>query len=219
MEGAVVNVTVHVHVDHIVMAVADLSDAAVRVHKLLGAEVTPGGRHDGIGTENAIVPLGQTYLELVCVVDADAAVKSPFGRLILRSPSVFAGWAALAPEPFAEGSNISREALSRKNVSVELAGLDETDGRSDRPFLLRRPTDQVVPGSDRRSAGRLVSMLVARPSGSGWPPVPRGDTAVQFVRDSSSQGALLAVSIQTPSGHTVTIDDANWSSSTGDAGR
>jgi Glyoxalase-like domain len=41
-----------------------------------------GGRHPGWGTANRIVPLGETYLELVAVVDEAEAAQSAFGRRV-----------------------------------------------------------------------------------------------------------------------------------------
>src|SRR2546428_98177 len=36
----------------------------------------PGGRHEGLGTHNRIVPLGGGYLELMAVLDPEAAASS-----------------------------------------------------------------------------------------------------------------------------------------------
>jgi hypothetical protein len=46
-----------------------------------------GGRHPGWGTANRIVPLGNTYLEVVAAVDAAEADGSPFGRWVAAAPS------------------------------------------------------------------------------------------------------------------------------------
>ena len=45
-----------------------------------------GGRHPGWGTANRIVPLGDTYIELVTVVDEAEAAQSPFGRWVASAP-------------------------------------------------------------------------------------------------------------------------------------
>ena len=43
-----------------------------------------GGRHPGYGTANRIVPLADSYLELVTVADESEAVRSPFGSWVAR---------------------------------------------------------------------------------------------------------------------------------------
>ena len=45
-------------IDHAVLAVADLNDAAQRLRARTGLASIPGGRHPAWGTENRIVPLG-----------------------------------------------------------------------------------------------------------------------------------------------------------------
>jgi hypothetical protein len=66
-------------VDHVIVAVADLDDAARRYDEQHGLTSVAGGRHPGHGTGNRIVPLGDSYIELMAVVDADEAASSPLG--------------------------------------------------------------------------------------------------------------------------------------------
>jgi catechol 2,3-dioxygenase-like lactoylglutathione lyase family enzyme len=54
--------------DHAVIAVRDLAEA-MRRYEALGFAVSPGGRHTGRGTENAIIRFGLDYLELIAVYD------------------------------------------------------------------------------------------------------------------------------------------------------
>ncbi|HEY6653120.1 MAG TPA: VOC family protein, partial [Solirubrobacterales bacterium] len=61
------------HIDHVIYATADLDGAAARVESELGLSVVPGGRHEGHGTHNRIVPLGGGYLELMAVADPHEA--------------------------------------------------------------------------------------------------------------------------------------------------
>src|SRR5579862_2137070 len=58
--------------DHSVIAVRDL-DAAISAYQALGFEVSPGGRHTGLGTYNAIIRFGLDYLELLSVYDKSEA--------------------------------------------------------------------------------------------------------------------------------------------------
>jgi len=62
-------------IDHIVLCVDDLEEAAAEVQRRFGLRQLPGGRHAGHGTENRIVPLGS------------AAASSPFGRWVAARAS------------------------------------------------------------------------------------------------------------------------------------
>lgn len=70
-----------------VIAVADLDEAAGEILENHGLASVEGGRHAGHGTANRIVPLGPDYLELVTVVDEAEADSSPFGRWVARHAS------------------------------------------------------------------------------------------------------------------------------------
>lgn len=71
--------------DHIVFAVRDLDEAADRFRRELGLDSAVGGRHTGWGTANRIVPLGEEYVELIAVIDADEAAGHPFGRAVIAA--------------------------------------------------------------------------------------------------------------------------------------
>ena len=62
-----------VRIDHAIWATRDLDAAAARFEREHGLRAAGGGRHDGMGTHNRIVPLGGGYLELLAVADADEA--------------------------------------------------------------------------------------------------------------------------------------------------
>ena len=67
--------------DHVLIAVSDLETAASEVEQRHGLASVEGGRHQGLGTANAIVPLGGTYLELVAVVDEAEAARERVRKL------------------------------------------------------------------------------------------------------------------------------------------
>lgn len=70
-------------IDHVVYAVRDLDAAAERFRRDLGLDSAAGGRHAGWGTGNRIVPLGDSYVELISVIDAEEAEGTAFGRSML----------------------------------------------------------------------------------------------------------------------------------------
>ena len=71
-------------IDHVVYGTSDLDAAAARVEADLGLTAVAGGRHDGVGTHNRIVPLGDgTFIELLAVADADEAAGSELGAALL----------------------------------------------------------------------------------------------------------------------------------------
>ena len=71
-------------VDHVLIAVGNLDEAAERFERDYGLKSIDGGTHPGWGTANRIVPLGREYLELIGVVDPDEAIEHPFGRWMLQ---------------------------------------------------------------------------------------------------------------------------------------
>ena len=82
--------------DHVLVAVRDLAEAARKFETTYGLRALEGGRHPGVGTANMIVPLGDTYLELIAVVDQEEGRRSPTTRRISRAVEdgrTFATWA------------------------------------------------------------------------------------------------------------------------------
>src|SRR5579884_3417649 len=68
--------------DHAVIGVRNL-DEAIRRYQSLGFDVSPGGRHTGLGTYNAIVRFGLDYLELISIYDENEVVAGRFGGKVL----------------------------------------------------------------------------------------------------------------------------------------
>src|SRR5262245_57733018 len=76
-------------IDHVVIVVSDLDAAAELLYERHGLASVAGGRHAGQGTGNRIVPLGESYLELMAVVDGDEAAGSPLGSWVERRLGAF----------------------------------------------------------------------------------------------------------------------------------
>lgn len=85
-------------VDHLVYGAPDLDAGVERIEQLLGVRATPGGRHPGGGTRNALLALGPaTYLEIIGPDPDQPRPSEPrtFGIDDLTTPRLVA-WAAKA---------------------------------------------------------------------------------------------------------------------------
>lgn len=85
--------------DHLVYAAPDLERAVEALDALLGVRATPGGRHEGVGTRNALIALSaESYLEIIAPDPSQPAPAGPrpFGLDGLATPRL-AAWAVKAP--------------------------------------------------------------------------------------------------------------------------
>lgn len=74
--------------DHIVVCVPDLAEAARDYQERLGLTAVEGGRHSGHGTANRLIPLGDVYIELLAVVEAKEAKTSALGTWAMHRAAV-----------------------------------------------------------------------------------------------------------------------------------
>ena len=142
-------------IDHVLIPVDDLAAAGAVVNARYGLTSIEGGRHPSWGTANRVVPLGDAYVELVAVVDRDAAALSSFGRWILgAAPGQPLGWAvrtrAIAEIgrrlglPIAEGSRTTPEG---DVLRWWIAGLDEATAEPGLPFFIQWADGVSPPGA------------------------------------------------------------------------
>lgn len=66
-------------IDHVVICVPDLDQSVREFEELHGVVSLAGGHHEGHGTANRLIPLGDAYLELLAVVDPKKAMTSALG--------------------------------------------------------------------------------------------------------------------------------------------
>jgi len=140
----------------VLIAVADLAAAGREIESRHGLASIEGGRHPEWGTANRIVPLGDSYLELVAVVDATKAVESAFGRWVASGVSATArplGWAVRTSQldevarrldlPVHAGS---RTTLGGDQVRWRSAGIDQAIAEPSHPFFIEWGTQTQLPG-------------------------------------------------------------------------
>lgn len=142
--------------DHVLISVVDLEAAARELEDRHGLRSLPGGRHPGWGTENRIVPLGDTYLELVRVADETEAEGSLLGRWAIAarpaSPRPL-GWcvrtdglddrAARLGVAVIEGS---RDAPGGEQLRWRTAGLEAAVAEPCLPFFIEWGNGTSFPG-------------------------------------------------------------------------
>jgi hypothetical protein len=142
-----------VRIDHVIYAAADLDAAAARVEAFLGVAAAGGGRHEGLGTHNRIVPLGGGYLELLAVADRAEAERSPLGAAVLERIRTggdgLMGWAVAvdAVEPVAQRLEVAVSTIAREGLSARLAGVAEAMREPCLPFFIARDPGVADPGA------------------------------------------------------------------------
>ena len=205
--------------DHVLVAVVDLAEAARVIQDAHGLTATAGGRHPGWGTANRIVPLGDAYLELITVADSTGAARSPFGRWVAASqggPLRPLGWAVRTRELDGVASRLgltieagSRTGRDGELVRWRLAGVAEAAAEPALPFFIEWAPETQLPGRARalHAAGE-VGIAEVRVSGdpdhiNGW----LGSHSVPIeIRPGVS--ALTAVVIRSASGEEIVLDGA-----------
>jgi hypothetical protein len=139
-------------IDHVIYATTDLDRAAARVESELGLSAVRGGRHDGHGTHNRIVPLGGGYLELMAVADPEEAAESPIGRAVQawltdHAEGLFA-WAVEAEDLDSVAARLGSPitTVTRDGFSARLVGVAEALRDPWQPFFIAR--DHAIPDPD-----------------------------------------------------------------------
>lgn len=154
-------------IDHVGYAVADLDEAARRWRREFGLDSAPGGRHASWGTANRIVPLGDQYVELIGIADADEARGSWFGRSMLERMSAGDGWflVVVATDDLdAEASRLgletsegSRTRPDGTRLGWRSAGFEDARREPWMPFFIQWTTSpDLHPGRTRAGHGIRV---------------------------------------------------------------
>jgi hypothetical protein len=121
--------------------------------------VAAGGRHEGLGTHNRIVPLGGGYLELLAVADAAEAAGSPLGAALLRRIETVGegllGYAVSVEDVAApaERLGVQVSTITRSGFTGTLAGVAEALAEPCLPFFVHRARHVPDPGANGRAGG------------------------------------------------------------------
>ena len=156
-------------IDHAIWATQDRDAAAAHFERVHGLAAAGGGRHDGMGTHNRIVPLGGGYLELLAVADAEEAAGSPLGRTVVDTlASVgegWMGWAVAVTDAEDVASRLGTELsdITRDGFSARLTGVAEALAEPALPFFVERGPGTPDPGEAGDAGGLPGSRSPATP--------------------------------------------------------
>ena len=138
-----------------------------------GLASVAGGRHEGWGTANRIVPLGESYLELIAVVDVDEAEQSEFGRAVRRAITEdrpLVGWVVATDDIDAVASRLDLEVEQKSRETADgstlrLAGRRHRACDGDRCAAVLRPVGRAGRSGSRP---RRRSATRRSPRGIAW---------------------------------------------------
>jgi catechol 2,3-dioxygenase-like lactoylglutathione lyase family enzyme len=131
--------------DHAIIGVRDLTEAMQR-YQALGFAVSPGGRHTGRGTHNAIIRFGLDYLELISIYDErELAGRGLNGQ-------------ALADFLKKQEGGLVGYALASAGIEEDAARFQQTGLTAEGPFAMQR----------LRPDGRLLSWQLLVPGSVPW---------------------------------------------------
>ena len=145
-------------VDHVIYAATDLGAVTARFEAELGVSASGGGRHEGHGTHNRIVPLGDGYLEVLAVADRHEAAMSPFGRGLaarLESGEGWFAWAVAVPDVDAVARRLGTtvSTIRREGLSAQLTGVEQAMREPLLPFFISRDPGVPDPGAGGEAGG------------------------------------------------------------------
>lgn len=205
--------------DHLSFAAGPdgLASTAQRIGGLLGKDFVDGGVHPRFGTRNMILPLaGNTYLEIVEVLDHPASDKAPFGQAVRARSALgggWLGWVVAVDDISVVEQRLGREAAHgnrHRPDGSELAwkqiGVNGLIADPQLPFFI----EWESPAEMHPSAGADPEFSLACLEIAGDPhrvsewlgetvEAPLEDVKVEWVAPNGTPG-IIAVQVQTPNG-------------------
>ena len=205
--------------DHLSFAAGPdgLASTAQRIGGLLGKDFIDGGVHPRFGTRNMIMPLaGNTYLEVVEVLDHPASDKAPFGQAV-RARSLLGGgwlgWVVAVDDISVVEARLGREAVKGSRhrpdgtaLSWKQIGVNGLIADPQLPFFVEWDSpSEMHPSADADPAFSLACLEIAGDPQrvSEWlgetVEAPLEDVKVEWVAPNGTPG-ILAAQVQTPRG-------------------
>ncbi|MDP9346492.1 MAG: VOC family protein [Actinomycetota bacterium] len=158
-------------IDHVLWRTTDLDAAVAHFAREHDLHATGGGRHEGQGTHNRVIPLGGGYLELIAVADAEEAAASPFGAAIAAAPEGLMAWAVSVEGVAVHAARLSVavSTVARAGLTARLAGVEQALGNPIVPFFIERDLNIADPGADGGSGGiARIELTGDRNVLNGW---------------------------------------------------
>jgi hypothetical protein len=142
-------------IDHVVLPVVDLALAASEIESRYGLASVEGGRHPAWGTVNRIVPLGNSYVELVAVADRETAAQTAFGSWVASAkPGRPLGWAVRTDAIDAVGRRLDltvvpgfRATPGGARITWRSAGVEVAARQPGLPFFIQWADGVPLPGA------------------------------------------------------------------------
>jgi hypothetical protein len=205
--------------DHLSFAAGPdgLASTAQRIGGLLGKDFVDGGVHPRFGTRNMILPLaGNTYLEIVEVLDHPASDKAPFGQAVRARSALgggWLGWVVAVDDITVVEQRLGREAAigsRHRPDGTELRwkqiGVNGLIADPQLPFFIQWETPaELHPSSGADAAFSLACLEIAGDPHrvSEWlgetVEAPLEDVKVEWAAPNGTPG-IVAAQFQTPSG-------------------
>jgi len=158
-----------VELDHILFAVRDLDDAAAQLERAHGLTSYVGGVHPRWGTANRIVPLGDSYLELIAVVDEQTAAATDVGRFVLNGATAQGtpiGWAVRPDDLDATARRLGLTAHDGSRARADgtvlrwrMAGIERAVGEPELPWLIEWVDGTSYPGRAESPLGAHIARI------------------------------------------------------------
>ncbi len=205
--------------DHLSFAAGPdgLASTAQRLGGLLGKDFVDGGVHPRFGTRNMILPLlGDTYLEIVEVLDHPASDKAPFGQAVRARSALgggWLGWVVAVSDIGAVEQRLGREAVKGNRhlpdgseLLWKQIGVNGLISDPQLPFFIEWASPREMhPSSGADGDFSLACLEIAGDPQrvSEWlgesVEAPLEDVKVEWVAPNGTPG-ILAVQFQTPNG-------------------
>ena len=203
--------TGELRLSQVIRGVGDLEQATERF-RTMGFDVLDGGIHPGVGTANRIIPLGDTYLELLGVVDGPEARAGAYGRALLAAIADgdrLVRWSLRTEEidrvAARLGLTVERRRRRRPDgvmLTWRAAGLDVALADPTLPFFMQWDRPDQYPGrapARHPNGARVIAGLSVTPSDQERFLAWTADAAAPLRHRDGAPG-LWSVSVDTPDG-------------------